>query len=596
MVLLIQALLTGAAVVMSVWAGMPWGGTVGLGLLGAGAMAAAAPWAARSGQAGIWGLAAAWAGTLLVLGSALLAREARAILSTYFDGYYLALAWIVAAAIWPASRRMSPPALSGRWRALVMLWAMLGGLAWVGASYLHNRLGAFLIGVLIVLVLLALCHFWFRLSMPLIVAVNTLILLIIGLPLTDLVVRCVDSLRADLEAPKQYYLYDAGKKHPAAFGRWWNYYTAQWRQAEKQIYTPDPDPGLTYSLRPNSRARVMRSAFGINSLGFRGREVSVDKGNAYRIVALGESTTFGVTLNAEDRPWPELLEQLIRERLKPRRPVEVINAGVPGYRLDMSLHRLSKDILPLKPDMIISYHGINGFPMLRDALPPVPGAATPLYKPRPLRLLADLEYRLKLIRFQHRQAPRHGLKHPEQRELGESAASPSPALKGTLSRTEGEREGVRGRASLLQPTPPQGRGSGVPNLRPATLADPLATPYAQLYRQLIEACQTNRIKLVLATYSMAADAQTPPEVVRFYQMGYPLAPWQIQANVVHSAIVRQLAAQYPEVCLVDTHPHLDGEHDKFIDLVHFDPAGDQQMAETFFAALKHILEEDLLRF
>ncbi len=74
------------------------------------------------------------------------------------------------------------------------------------------------------LTLLALCHLWFHLSVPLIRAVNTLILLLVGLPLTDLVVRCADSLRAYLETRKQYYLYDAAKKNPAAFGRWWNYY------------------------------------------------------------------------------------------------------------------------------------------------------------------------------------------------------------------------------------------------------------------------------------------------------------------------------------------------------------------------------------
>ena len=28
-----------------------------------------------------------------------------------------------------------------------------------------------------------------------------------------------------------------------------------------------------------------------------------------------KSTTFGVTLNPEDRPWPELLERMIQERL-----------------------------------------------------------------------------------------------------------------------------------------------------------------------------------------------------------------------------------------------------------------------------------------
>ena len=34
-------------------------------------------------------------------------------------------------------------------------------------------------------------------------------------------------------------------------------------------------------------------------------------------------------------------------------------------------------------------------------------------------------------------------------------------------------------------------------------------------------------------------------------------------------------------------------HDRFIDAIHFDPGGEQQMAETMFAGLKAILEREL---
>ncbi len=538
MVLPTQALLTGVAVAMSLWASMPWMASAGLGLLGAGVIAAATPpseWRARI-TAG--GLVAAWAGTFVVLSSVLLAKDAWTKLGSYFDAYYAALAWVVAAAILPASRGTGRPALKTRGRLLVMAWAMLASVAWLGGAYLHDRPAAFLIGLLMASALLLLCHFWFRLSAPVIVAVNSLILLIIGLPLADLAVRCADSLRAKSESRKQYYLYGVARENPAAFARWWRNYVTQWHRVEKRIYAPDPDPVLTYRLRPSSHARLLESSFSINSLGFRGPEIPKDKGNAYRIVALGESTTFGITLSAEDQPWPERLEQLIRERLKPRRPVEVINAGVPGYRLDMSLRRFSTDILPLKPDLVISYHGINGFGMLRDAVPAISAATPPAYEERPLRLLADLEYRLKLI---------HSQRCP----------------------------------------PPKRIRRSVP------LLNPMETRYAELYRQLVQVTQTNHIRLVLATYSMAVNDRSAPEVVRFYQAGYPLAPWQIQANIAHNAIVRQLARQHPEVTLVDTLPRLDGEHDQFMDLVHFDPVGRQEMAETVFAGLKPILREDL---
>lgn len=536
----LQALLTLTAVLLGAWAGMPWPGAVALGVAGAAAMMAASQWSARRESVRRWALAAAWAGTAGVLASALLARGAQATLGTYLDGYYVALAWMFAVAILPATGRRpgcEPPAL---WRLLAVLWIMLGALSWLGASYARNRPVAFFFCLLLLLVLLVLCHFWFHLNATGIVAVNTLILVLLGLPFVDLLVGYAAGLRAPPEAQQRLYLYDVAKQNPTAFGRWWNYYLTQWRQAEKQLYAPDPDPVLNYHLRPNSRARCVRSDIVINSRGFRGRDIPADKGNTYRIVALGESTTFGVSLNQEDRPWPELLEQLIRDRLKPPRPVEVINAGIPGYRLDQNLRRFPAQILPLEPDMVISYHGINAFHQLRDAVPFAPGARAPAYKERPLRLLADAEYRLKLIRFQHRRQPRQ-----------------------------------------------------VPRL--GAVADPLDTPYAHHYRHLIHLARTNHIQLVLANYSLAVNARSERALVEFYQVGYPAAAWQIQANRVHSDIVRALAEQHPEVCFVDTHPHLDGEHDKFIDLVHFAPAGDQQMAETFFNAIRPLLETNLFR-
>src|SRR5581483_2815554 len=127
----------------------------------------------------------------------------------------------------------------------------------------------------------------------------------------------------------------------------------------------EPAPGFIPSirLRPNSAGPFFASVVKVNSRGFRGQEIPTDKGDAYRIVALGESTTFGMTMASDDQPWPALLEQIIRDRLHPSRRVEVINAGVPGYDLADNVRRLETDILPLHPDLIISYHGYNGFLM-----------------------------------------------------------------------------------------------------------------------------------------------------------------------------------------------------------------------------------------
>ena len=47
------------------------------------------------------------------------------------------------------------------------------------------------------------------------------------------------------------------------------------------------------------------------------------------------------------------------------------------------------------------------------------------------------------------------LRNPDPWKLGAPAADPSPALKGTLSPSDGERDGVRGPTSIPGPTPIQ---------------------------------------------------------------------------------------------------------------------------------------------
>jgi hypothetical protein len=98
----------------------------------------------------------------------------------------------------------------------------------------------------------------------------------------------------------------------------------------------------------------------INNFDFRGADIEFDKGNRYRIFALGESPTFGATIRRDDLPWPDVLGRLIQARLRCDRPIEVINAGTEAYNLQNNLERLKRDIIPLKPDLVVSYHGYNG--------------------------------------------------------------------------------------------------------------------------------------------------------------------------------------------------------------------------------------------
>lgn len=531
-----RVIIAGSAVLMSLRANCPWPGTAGLSLLGA--LAIARELFPSKLPALGWKLALAIACvlTLPVLATPLFATDENFTLAGYGRYYQAVLAWLVAVSILPVVGICA--ARPGRLRTPAMSCALLAAALWLAAAWSHNLRGVFYVALLVTLTLLILCKLWFRLPAIGILTANTLLLLIIVLGVGDLLVPPPPRLDPHLATAQKYYSYEYAKKDPLAFARWWDYFVGQWLVMSKAVMVPTHGGLPSVRLRPGSHGRLFDCPVSINSLGFRGREIAREKGNAYRIVALGESTTFGCTLGPEDKPWPELLEQMIQQRLKPRRPVEVINAGVPGYTIEDNLHRMARDVLPLKPDMIITYHGYNGFPLLDESLPPVSGKAPPVYQARPLRLLARCEYRLRLLSYRRQQTAR-------------SAPHPQPS------------------------------------------SDVMDTKFARAYQELVLVAQTNSIRLVLASFSMAANAQSPPDVVDFYRSGFPQGQWQIQANVLHSRLVEQIAQQHPGICLVDAHPHLDGEHERFVDLVHLTQEGRQQLAETFYAAIKPILEQDV---
>src|SRR5262249_54532833 len=209
----------------------------------------------------------------------------------------------------------------------------------------------------------------------------------------------------DYDRAHRLYSYEASRRDPEAFAEWWNLYHEQFHKMERELGSNGP-PQHSSALPPHSHASFFRSQIRINNKGFRGADIADEKGNSYRIVALGESTTFGATLEPGDRPWPEVLEKVIHDRLAPHRPVQVINAGICAFTLLDNLCRLPTEILPLKPDMIISYHGINGFTYLEPAIPLLGAPKAPAYKPRPLKLLAQAEYGIKIRLFRAGRVPK----------------------------------------------------------------------------------------------------------------------------------------------------------------------------------------------
>lgn len=522
-------LLMGIALTMAIFVRMPWfalAALVGLYVT-----------ATTEGLRGVnskLGITLGWACTLAAWGGFLLGDGWILTLDTY----YIVIAWLITAAVILTGRRHASEFLKPYWSILGLTWAFMAALIWIAAAYYLNLRFQFHLGLFTCGGLLIVIKWLFRPPFLAVQAINTGLLLLIGLPFADLVVRPDYRLDARPETGQRYYSYEFAKQNPTAFAHWWNHFIEEWAVLRRQITQPDPTMAAPFILRPKSEGKMFESRVRINNLGFRGPDIEIEKGNAYRIVALGESTTFGHTIAATDIPWPELLQQLILRRLQPDRPVQVINAGVPSYTIRLNAQRLAREILQLKPDMVISYHGYNGFMWLNPALPPAHGKGPPPYVDRPLKMLADAEYRLKMMAYRRER------------------------------------------------TSPKAFASWVPG-------DLMETEYARAYEDLFQITQTNGIRLVLANYSMAVNSKSETDVVTFYRAVFPNVLSQIRANEVHSKLVEQIARLHPAIQLVNTHPGLDGEHEKFIDLVHFTGEGERHFAELMFRALEPALRQDL---
>ncbi len=330
--------------------------------------------------------------------------------------------------------------------------------------------------------------------------------------------------------------YEVARGNPMLFRNWWRGFVRDWEGLFREVKMADPKGRLPFRLKPGTSMTFADSRIEVNSLGFRGPEIARAKGDGFRIVALGESTTMGVTLGPEDRPWPEVLQELIRERMPGAPPVEVINAGVAAYTLEDGLVRLEEDVLPLEPDLLISYHGYNGYKFLRGA-PVSLRENAPRRESRPSVLVAEIEYRVRLRLHRERAFQPHLT--PEQ----------------VARMTAGARE----------------------------------SRYADLYGKLIAKAAERRLPLVLAGFNMAVNTRSADAVIEFYRGGFPAVMFSIQATRIHNALIESLAEEWDHVHYVDISDGLDGEHSMYIDLVHFTQEGRDRLAENLYAGLEPVL-------
>lgn len=358
---------------------------------------------------------------------------------------------------------------------------------------------------------------------------------LVGLLAIEAVLAAAAAVRRAQPAtvPQPVFRYADARADPDAFRRWWQHSSEAFRS--RPFIQEDPTGKNPFVLKPSSHARVHESEIRINALGFRGQEIARDKGDAYRIVALGESTTFGRTLFASDRPWPEVLEQEIRETLGCAARVQVVNGGVPGWTLSNQLKRLDQEILPLDPDLVISYHGYNGFSFLFRDLPSMLVQTPPRAAERPSRLIAAIENRIALRRF--------------------------------LARYAGARELARSVGTI----------------------DLGSSGYAVRYRKLARRLAARGIPLALATFNMAVNDESPEDVIRFYEETFPDIRARMLANRMHTKLVLEVPLG-GNVIPVDTREGVDGAYDQlYVDAAHLTQEGRRRLAANLLAGIREPL-------
>lgn len=327
------------------------------------------------------------------------------------------------------------------------------------------------------------------------------------------------------------YSFRQAQADPAAFQAWWSRFTDEFnRGAKADIEQPDPQGTLPFIPRPGARSKFFDGDIRINNLGFRGADFPADKGNAWRIFAIGESPTFGTLPANGQKAWPEVLQNLIDERLTCQRPIQVINAGVVGYSFPSSLERTRRFIVPLKPDMVISYHGFNNLALVDPLLGQLPHP--PHWQLRASPLIGEVLFRINTLRYAKRM----------------------------------QAFNVASQAHY-------------------------SDQYEKLYRAFVELGRTAGFIPVLTNLSMVITDQSPREVIDFYGRVFMPISRIIPAVAEHNRIAAEVAKD-TGAPFIDTAPGLAGQWDSdyFYDTVHFTQKGSNVLAEHMFKGILPQLE------
>ena len=115
-------------------------------------------------------------------------------------------------------------------------------------------------------------------------------------------------------------------------------------------YRKVPNPGVPYLLKPNLRTAWGLGKIATDDFGIRNDHPAERAAGTYRILALGDSVTFGFGVD-QSQSFPAVLERLLNGGGAPR--YQVIDAGVPGFNIRDEAALLPALLRRYRPDLVL---------------------------------------------------------------------------------------------------------------------------------------------------------------------------------------------------------------------------------------------------
>jgi len=123
----------------------------------------------------------------------------------------------------------------------------------------------------------------------------------------------------------------------------------------EQIQAYDTKAG-TFELIPGEHKTPL-GRVRINADGFVGDPLALGGPDLWRIVAVGDSCTFGA--GNETETYPAILDRLLEKHASQGERIEVVNAGISGLNSELALRRLESRVPQLHPQVVMLYIGWN---------------------------------------------------------------------------------------------------------------------------------------------------------------------------------------------------------------------------------------------